>query len=178
MFAQHKYYKLILIILALILILIPIFWERLHSDEVLYWDVANNLFTGKGLFSEVENRVYTGHMPLPFILAGFFSLFGEQIFGVRVIAALFTIGCAYLIFLIAERLYSKEVALISSLLFLLSFQALRFGGRFYLDQFGAFFFLLALFCLLQKRFFLSGIFSVLMVLGREYWVGVYPFFVF
>ena len=177
MFAQSARLKITVFLIAFVLIVLPMFFERLHSDEVLYWDVAHNLYTGKGLFSTVLNRSFIGHMPLPFIIAGPFSLIGDSIFGVRLIAALFTIGCAVLIFTIAERLYSTKTAVISSLLFLASFQVLRFGGRFYLDQFGAFFFLLALFLLLNKRYFLAGLSAALMILGREYWLGVYPFFI-
>lgn len=174
---QSNETKIYLFLVGCVLIALPIFFERLHSDEVLYWDVAHNLYSGKGLFSSVENRFFTGHMPLPFIIAGPFSLIGDSIFGVRLIAALFTIGCAVLIFTIAKQLDSMKTAVISSLLFLTSFQALRFGGRFYLDQFGAFFFLLAVFLHLNKRYFLAGLSATLMILGREYWLGVYPFFI-
>jgi hypothetical protein len=176
MFVQPVRLKIIVFVVASGLIVLPIFFERLHSDEVLYWDVAYSLYTGKGLFSTVLNRQFIGHMPLPFVIAGPFSLIGDSISGVRFIAAIFTIGCAILIFTIAERLSSEKMAVISSLLFLVSFQALRFGGRFYLDQFGAFFFLLAVFLLLEKRYSLAGLSAALMVIGREYWLGVYPFF--
>jgi len=169
--------KISIFLTGCVLIALPVFLERLHSDEVLYWDIAHNLYTGRGLFSSVENRFFTGHMPLPFVIAGPFSLLSDSIYGVRMIGALFTIGCAVLIFVIAERLYSRQTAFISSLLFLTSFQALRFGGRFYLDQFGAFFFLLALLLLLKNRYFLSGLSATLMILGREYWLGVYPFLI-
>ena len=169
--------KTILFLGGCLLILFPVFFERLHSDEILYWDVAHNLYSGKGLFSSVENRFFTGHMPLPFIIAGPFSFVGDSIVGVRLISALFTIGCAVLIFIIAKRFYLPKIAFISSLLFLTSFQALRFGGRFYMDQFGAFFFLFAVFLLLNKRYLSAGLSAALMILGREYWLGIYPFFV-
>ncbi len=175
---KHSNFKLTILLIACVLIALPIFFERLHSDEAFYWDISHNLFKGNGLLSGIDNRPYVGHMPLPLVLAApFSSLLGEHIYTVRFVAALFTIGCAVLIFLISQSLYSQNVAFISSLLFLTSFQALRFGGRFYLDQFGAFFFLLAVFLLLKKRYFLAGLFAALMILGREYWLGIYPFFI-
>src|SRR3990172_7486034 len=84
MFAQSARLKITVFLIAFVLIILPIFFERLHSDEVLYWDVAHNLYTGKGLFSTVLNRSFIGHMPLPFIIAGPFSLIGDSRSGVLV----------------------------------------------------------------------------------------------
>ena len=170
-------FKILVFLIGCVLIAFPIFFERLHSDEAFYWDVSHNFYEGKGLISGIDNKPYVSHMPLPFVIAAPISFLGNPIYTVRFVAALFTIGCATLIFLIGQSLYSQNGAFISSLLFLTSFQALRYGGRFYLDQFGAFFFLLAIFLLLKRRYFLAGLFATLMILGREYWLGVYPFFI-
>lgn len=80
-----------------------------------------------------------------------------------------------MIYLIAFKRYGRFEAVTGALLFLFSFQALRFGGRFYLDQYGAFFFLLSLYFLFDDKPFIAGVFGVAAILAREYWLAVYPF---
>ncbi|MFQ5464372.1 MAG: ArnT family glycosyltransferase [Thermodesulfobacteriota bacterium] len=161
--------------LSVIFITLPLFFERLHSDEVIYWDVARNIAAGAGVTSETLGGVFFWHAPLPFFIVAPFLKLSEHIFLARALSSLFTAGCAVLVFLIAERKASRAEAALSAVLFVFSFQALRYGGRFYLDQYGAFFFLLALYLLGAGRVFAAGVSAVLMCAAREYWLGVYPF---
>lgn len=162
--------------IGLVFITLPSFFERLHSDEVIYWEVASNIASGMGAVSETtNNRLFFWHMPLPFFATAPFLKFVPHIFTARVISSLFTIGTFILVFLIGERKFGRDEGLIGAFLFLFSFQALRFGGRYYLDQYGAFFFLLSLYLVMDKRYSFAGISALAAILAREYWLGVYPF---
>lgn len=170
---------LLIFIAGIVLITLPSFFERLHSDEVIYWEVARNISLGRGAVSSTSGgSLFSWHMPLPFYISAPFLDISPHIFTSRVISSLFTVGSAIIIFLTAEKKYGRKEAVLSAFLFLLSFQALRFGGRFYLDQYGTFFFLLSFYFISTERFLYAGIFSVLAVVSREYWLGVYPFILF
>lgn len=167
---------LLLIAAGLVLVTLPVFFERLHSDEVIYWEVARNISTGFGAVSETSgNSVFSWHMPLAFYIAAPFLKLSPHLFTARVVSSFFTIASSVLIFLICRKKATDEEAIISALLFLCSFQVLRFGGRYYLDQYGVFFFLTSVYLMHEERFFVSGFFALSAILSREYWAGVYPF---
>lgn len=168
---------LLIALSGLVFITLPVFFERLHSDEVVFWEVAKNLAQGHGLVSETAGRnFFSLHMPLPFLVVAPFLKLSSHIFTSRVISSLFTVAAAVLIFLIAGKKTGRAEATVSAALFLLSYHALRFGGRFYLDQYGVFFFLLALYFHVNDSPLLSGVSAVAAVFAREYWLLVYPFF--
>lgn len=167
---------LLLIAAGLVFVTLPAFFERLHSDEVIYWEVARNISMGLGPVSETSgNSVFSWHMPLAFYIVAPFLKVSSHLFTARVVSSFFTIGSSVLIFLICRKKASDREALISALLFICSFQVLRYGGRYYLDQYGAFFFLWAIYLIHEERFFASGFLAVCAILSREYWAGVYPF---
>ncbi|MBI5586902.1 MAG: DUF2079 domain-containing protein [Deltaproteobacteria bacterium] len=167
---------LLIIAAGLVFITLPLFFERLHSDEVIYWEVAKNISIGLGPISETSgNSIFSWHMPLAFYIVAPFLKLSAHIFTARAVSSFFTIASAVLIFLICRKRAGADEALISALLFIFSFQVLRFGGRYYLDQYGLFFFLLSLYLLHEERFFISGTVAVTAVAAREYWAGVYPF---
>ncbi len=168
--------ELLILALGLAVIALPLFFERLHSDEVIYWEVARNISRGLGLHSETSGGgLFIWHMPLPFYIVAPFLRLSAHIFTARAVSSAFTIACAVLVFRIARKDSGEDPALIASILFLLSFQALRFGGRYYLDQYGLFFFLLTLYLAGKGRFIYAGASAVLAIAAREYWFGVYPF---
>lgn len=167
---------LLLIAAGAVLVTLPVFFERLHSDEVIYWEVARNISTGLGAISETSgNSVFSWHMPLAFYIVAPFLKLSPHIFTARVVSSFFTIASSVLIFLICRRKSGDGVALLSAFLFICSFQVLRFGGRYYLDQYGVFFFLSSIYLMHEERFFVSGLFALFAILSREYWAGVYPF---
>lgn len=168
--------EILILALGLAVIALPLFFERLHSDEVIYWEVARNISRGLGPQSETSGGgLFVWHMPLPFYIVAPFLRLSAHIFTARAVSSAFTIACAVLIFRIARKNMDADSAFVGSILFLLSFQALRFGGRYYLDQYGVFFFLLTLYLAGKGRFVLAGASAVLAIAAREYWLGVYPF---
>lgn len=167
---------LLIIAAGLVFVTLPAFFERLHSDEVIYWEVARNISLGLGPVSETSgNSVFSWHMPLAFYIVAPFLKVSSHLFTARVVSSFFTIGSTVLIFLICRKKAADGEALISALLFICSFQVLRFGGRYYLDQYGVFFFLSAIYLIHEERFLASGALAVCALLAREYWAGVFPF---
>ncbi len=162
--------------LGLVFITLPVFFQRLHSDEVIFWEVAKNIATGAGPISEThEGTFFILHMPLPFLINAFFLMISEHIFMARAVASFFTTGCAVFIYLAASKRFERDEALISALFFLFSFQILRYGGRFYLDQFGAMFFVASIYSVFLRRYATAGLLAILAMISREYWAAVYPF---
>ena len=170
-------YLVAIVFAGLFLILLPIPFEKIHSDEVIYWEISRNLAGGAGFKTIDLEGPFIGHGVLPFLITAPFLYINSHIFTARIISALFTIGCGILIFLIVRKHTKDEkAAFISSVLFIFSLNTLRFGGRFYLDQYGLFFFLLSLFFITNDKIALSGITAGLSILGRELWLGIYPFY--
>ena|GEM_PF-914539 len=191
----------LIIITGFFLILLPIPFEKLHSDEVIYWEITRNLANGAGFKTIDLEGPFIGHGVLPFLITAPFLSINSHIFIARFVSALFTIGCSIMIFLLVRgNTKDEKAAFISSILFIFSLNTLRFGGRFYLDPYGLFFFLLSLFLITNDKLFpsppplphgerikvrgnsdvfkiaLSGITAGLSILGRELWLGVYPFY--
>lgn len=167
---------LLIAALGLIFITLPVFFQRLHSDEVIFWEVAKNIAAGAGPLSEThEGTFFILHMPLPFLINAFFLMISPHIFTARVVASLFTVGCAILIYMAASKRLGRDESIIGALFFLFSFQMLRYGGRFYLDQYGAMFFISSIYFILLRRHATAGLFALLAILSREYWAAVYPF---
>ena len=157
----------ILILLCIVLILAPIPFLKIHDDEVIYWSIAKS-------YSELKPKFF-GRMPLPMLIVAPFLRINESFLIPRFIAGIFTLLSAYLICRIISLRYG-EGCIEGALIFLFSFYALRFGNRFYLDIFGTFFFLLAIYFIEKNEMGKAGVSSVLAILGRDLWVPVYPFF--
>lgn len=168
----------IILLFGVTLLLLPIPYERLHDDEIIYWEIAKNTAQGTLFKTSTFDMPFIGHFPLPFIINALFLFFNEHIFVSRIVSSLFSLGTAVLIFYIARMLYGENPALAGSLLFLFSFHTLRFGTRFYLDIYGTFFFVLAVYFLLRERVALSEFAYALAILGREMWLGMLPFILF
>lgn len=161
--------------LGLVFITLPLFFERLHSDEVIFWEVARNIAEGRGMASETAGGAFYIHPPLPFLINSLFLRLLPHIFTARAVSSLFTTGSAVFVYLVGREKTGRAGAFIGSCLFIFSFQTLRFGGRFYLDQYGAFFFLVSLYLNLKGRALAAGTAILLASLSREYWVLAYPF---
>lgn len=159
-----------ILLLGTLLILLPIPFERLHDDEVLKWYKSGLVLEGKTPLS------FYGHMPLVLLLYAPVLSLTENILAARLLTGLMTIGSALLIFLIAKEVFQDEKpALAGSLLFLLSFHTLRFGGRFYSDPYGLFFFILALYLVTLNRTGAGSVSAILAIIARDTWIPIYPF---
>jgi len=164
-------YKKIIVALGILLLLIPIFFERIHDDEAFYWNQTKMLISS-GLIKLPEYR-----MPLAILIVSPFLLLNDSIFTPRLISVLFSIASAIIISEIVKLYSDEKAAFISSLLFIFSFQTIRFGTRFYLDAYGVFFFLLSIYFIKKMKMGTSGLSFGLVLLSREIWFGLYPFMI-
>jgi Gpi18-like mannosyltransferase len=165
-------YKKTIIIFGVLLLFLPIFFERIYDDEAIYWSKSKSIIE-RGL-SEVFK---ISRMSLAILIASPFLLISDSIFIPRFISALFAIASAIIIFEIVKIYSDERAAFISSILFIFSFQTLRFGTRFYLDIYGVFFFLLSIYLIKKDRVSLAGFSFALAMLSREIWFGLYPFMI-
>lgn len=163
-------YKETIVILGLLLLFLPLFFERIYDDEALYWSQTKSI-TQIGL-SEIFK---INRMPLAFLINSPFLSINDSIFVPRLISTLLAIGSALIIFEIVKTYSDERAAFISAMLFIFSFQTIRFGTRFYLDIYGVFFFLLSIYLIKKNKSNLAGFSFALAMLSREIWLPLYPF---
>ncbi|MBI5827557.1 MAG: hypothetical protein HZB22_07520 [Deltaproteobacteria bacterium] len=103
--------EIVILTLGRAVIALPLFFERLHSDEVIYWEVARNISRGLGPHSETSGGgLFVRHMPVPFYIVAPFLRLSVHIFTARAISSAFTIACAILIFRIARENSDEDSA--------------------------------------------------------------------
>lgn len=163
-------YRDIIIIFGIFILFLPLFFERIYDDEAIYWN-ASKTISQKGLVGVSE----FGRMPLAVLIISPFPIISDTIFVPRIISILFAIGSSVIIFEIVKLYSNEKAAFISSMLFIFSFQTIRFATRFYLDIYGVFFFLFCIYLTKKNKDNLAGFSFALAMLSREIWFGLYPF---
>jgi hypothetical protein len=159
-----------IVLTGLALLMLPLWFLRLFEDEILYWDMARNF--GGGVFHPRSSLAFLIALPLIKSSQDIYL----QIMLPRLLTAAITIACSLLIYRISKEFYGGKAALISTILFLLSFNTLRFGARYNLEPYGLFFILLGLYFFIRNRFALSGVSVALAFAAREMWLIFYPFY--
>ena len=149
--SQQSTYKLIFSILALVLIGYRFFHLGGVIDDPHAWrqsDTANYIYdfykNGIDLFHPAvcwmgSYKTVIFEFPLPeAIVACFWMFFGESIFVARIVFLIFFLGAAYYFFRVVSRLYSQEVAQMSSILFLVLPLSLHYSRAIHIDFFALF----------------------------------------
>jgi len=163
-------YKTTILIFGVLLLLVPLFFERIYDDEAIFWNISRSI-NDKGL-SEIS---HLGRMPLAILIVSPLLRLNDSILVPRIISALTAIASAILIFEIVKNYSNNQAAFISAILFIFSFQTIRFATRSYLDIYGTFFFLLSFYLIQKDRRGLAGFSFALAMLSRELWFALYPF---
>ena len=150
-------------------------------QENVWWDSAVYIGMGKYIFSYGNSGLWEASRPLiwPLIL-GFFWKFGFSILFFRVLELFFAVGCIYLAYLIAKDVFNKKVALFSAL-FLAFSPTFYFFSAILLSEISSLFFaLLSVYFFINKRFFLTGLFSGAAFMARflQLFVFIAMFFIF
>jgi hypothetical protein len=157
-----------LILLWFIMIFTPLFTLRIFQDEMLYLNMSR-----KALHLEFLPR-----SSLVFILTSPLMAFGSvdlRVFLPRAATAFVTLMDIILIYSIAKRYYGEKTGFLSSLMFLFSFVALRYGARYTLEPWGTLFVLVTIYYFGEKP--LTAALSIgLAFCARETWLTTYPFF--
>ena len=159
-----------LVFFAILILLLPLFFERIHDDEAIYWSKAKSIFT-IGIAEIFRMR----RVPFAMLLVSPFLALSDSIFVPRIISFLFALASTMLIFEIVKSYSDEQSAFVSAILFIFSFQTIRFATRFYLDIYGVFFFLFSVYLIKQKKVGLAGLSFAFAMLSREIWFGLYPF---
>jgi hypothetical protein len=163
------------------------FYPRYETDEGTYmmsaWAITHGSIT--------PYAYGYGHSPLAWILiagwvklTGGFSTFGNAINSGRVLMLFFAVGSAWLVYLIASRLRLNFVAcLLATVAFALSPLAITFHREVLLDNFAAFWFLLALYLIITGKSRLSHTISAAIcfgfaVLSKEVLITLFPIMIY
>ncbi len=160
----------IILLISFVLLIAPMWFLRLFEDEILYWNLAKSAW--EGVFHPRSSLAFLIASPLIHLSADTYV----QIMLPRLLTAVITTLSALLIYKISEKFYGEKAALLSSILFLLSFNTLRFGARYNLEPFGLFFALLGIYLFIRGRFLLSGTSTALAFAAREMWLLYCPFY--
>jgi len=118
------------------LVLLPVFFIRMFQDEGLYLRTAYNF-----------EEILPTRSPIVFLIAHIFAFANYVLFVwfARILSATFTLLSVLLLYRIVTSRYDQRAGLISSLVFLLSFVTIRYGGRFDLEPYGLFFILASIY---------------------------------
>jgi hypothetical protein len=94
-------------------LLVPHTIELGHNATQLYLPTAQRILAGQG-FNDAATREFSMTGPgYSYFLASLFLLFGPNLFVVRLVQALMDAGSAVLVFLLAERLAGRKVAILA-----------------------------------------------------------------
>lgn len=139
----------------------------LFFQENIWWDSAVYIGIGKYIFSYGNSGLWEPSRPLiwPLILGFFWKLGFDAVF-FRILELLFATGCIYLTYLIAKKTFNNKIALFSAL-FLAFSPTFYFFSTISLSGIPSLFFaLLSIYFFMDKKYFLTGIFSGLAFMTR------------
>jgi hypothetical protein len=140
-------------------------FERIHDDEVIYFLQASQISHGNIIAH--ANLIF-----IPQLLASGLALLFNNIIGVRIVSSLIVLLTAILMYLTGKNRQSFT----ASMLYLFSFYTIRFGFRYYLDPFGSFFAVLAVYSIYKASGFFAGLSSLLAAFSRQLAVPLVPVF--
>ncbi|MFH1656721.1 MAG: glycosyltransferase family 39 protein, partial [Candidatus Nealsonbacteria bacterium] len=158
MFEKSSNFKFVVLIF-LIAIISGFFWsfgnfgEPLASDEIHYGKAAINILEGHN-FCYGRGELCIEPQPLyPLFLSGVFYIFGYNLDAVRFIQLILFAFISVLGFLLAKKLFNRQVGVYSGLLIGLFYPLAHYSGRLYRELF--FTFLVVLFIYLLYQAYLS-----------------------
>ncbi len=149
--------KIIFITLVLVSILIKAAF--IIQNKPLWWDASIYVGMAKYVVSSGSSGLWEPLRPLvwPLLLSASLLLNISIIFSAKILQLIFSLGSAYLVFLIGKKLWSEKEARIAVLLLLFTPVITFYEGVMLSEIPAAFFGLLALYYFLKEDYFLSGI---------------------
>ncbi len=129
----------------------------LGIDYPLWWDSHVYISMGKFLFSGGEIGAWESFRPLihPFILGLFWKFGLNPVFAGKILDLLYSLLVIVLSYMVAEKIFNKKVAVLSSLLLGLTPLFIMFTGLILTDPLAMLFGLLGLWFLIRKESFFS-----------------------
>jgi hypothetical protein len=117
MFKKISEFKFLIAILILSIFIRSFFLHPIYSDENIYFNAGRYILEGKIPYKDY----FFSHPPVQIYVYGFlFKIFGANFLVGKIFYLLLSTSCALLIFLIVKEVYDRKVALISSIIFLLT----------------------------------------------------------
>jgi hypothetical protein len=168
----------IIILIFFIFSVIKVSSLFVHHD--IWWDSSVYIGMGKYIYSFGKVGLWEPSRPLvwPLILGIFWKLGLDFIFFGKLLAALFSIGVLLLTYMIAHRIFNKEVAILSTLFLAMSQTFFLFSNIIHAEIPSTFFALLGFYFFIEKRYAFSGIFFGIAFMTRFFIIfAVIPIFI-
>ena len=126
----------------------------------LWWDPAVYIGMGKYIHSFGQSGLLEPSRPLvwPLVLGFLWKAKLDVVFFGRILEIIISAGCILLTYLICEKIFSKRVAVISSILLAFSSTFFYFSGMMLSEITSTFFALAAIYYFMEHEHFLCGIF--------------------
>lgn len=140
----------------------------LFFDKNIWWDAAVYLAMGEHIATLGQLGYWEPIRPLvwPFILSYSFILNINPIIWGHIFSTLFSLGCIYLTYEIAKKLFNERTALLSAILLSFTWVFFFFNARLYTEIPAVFFALCAYYYFLRTKYFETGIFIALAFLTK------------
>lgn len=145
-------------IALLILLLIKLTSLSVNND--MWWDSSVYIGMGKYMYSFGNSGLWEPSRPIiwPLILGFFWKIGIDPILAGKFVVILASIGCSLLTYLIANKLFNRKIAFISSILLGLSPTFFLFTNILLTEIISTFFLLLGIYFLFEKRNIPAGFF--------------------
>jgi len=165
-------------ILLFIVLSRAIFFNAIiFPDEGVYDYIGWNLIEGKTLYADLVDYKMPG---IHYLYSLSFVLFGKEVTSPRILATLFSMGTAYILYRIGRRLYSAEVGIYSSAIYAMLQAAPSLEGMMpNVEIFVIFFYSLSIYYFLKRGekaryLMISGFLAGLAILIKQPAVLVLP----
>ena len=158
---HKKIYIIILLFLAIKLLIIPYY-------NVIWWDSAVYIGMGKYIYSLGNAGLWENSRPIvwPMILGFLWKIGLDRILIGRIIEIFFGSLCILFTYLIGRKIFDETTALLASLFLALSPTFFFFDGILLTEIVSTFFSLIAVYLVLQKKYFFSGLFFGMAFMAR------------
>ncbi len=156
---NKKNSKLLFLTLVAIAVIIKLFF--LFQQKPLWWDTSVYIGMAKHITSWGSQGLWEPLRPLvwPLILSFFSFLSLPLTFFTKTSQIFFSLGSAFIVFLIAKKLWGVKEARIACLLLLFTPVITFYEGVMLTEIPAVFFWVLALYFLVNEKYFFAGIFS-------------------
>ncbi|MBS3131579.1 glycosyltransferase family 39 protein [Candidatus Woesearchaeota archaeon] len=148
--------------IAIILIIAAFFASRLYfiNPMNIWWDSAVYIGMGKQIFTLGNSGLWEASRPLvfPSMLGLFWKLGAHQVWAYRMIGVFFASGSIFLTYIIAAKLFGRNIGILSALFLALSTTFHLFSTNIMTEIPSLLFALLAVYLYLEGRHFHAGIF--------------------
>ena len=156
------------IIYVILLLFFVINLLTIPNYTIVWWDSAVYIGMGKYIYSFGNSGFWEASRPLVWpLLLGFFWKVGlNAVFFGRLLELLFAAGCILLTYLIGKQIFNRKTGILSAL-FLAFSPTFYFFSTISLSEIPSLFFaLISIYFFINKKYFLTGLFSGLAFMTR------------